>query len=227
MLWKPSVFSLAISAIALCAPLNSAFAGVVEGPHADIYVWAEGAQLRTASWDHGTDQVIDPSARVFSADLGADPDFPFAIDEPGIGSNLVGATLNMYPNGGMSRWTGNGLGSSDHVLSISYGGQSANTIDSGFISFLVIDDLDLHPDYSLAGSQSSVDPDPGIYVATFRFEAEGFDPSAPLWVVFNLGSDEADHDAAIEWVQANLVPAPGALSLLALMGARSGRRRRA
>lgn len=226
MYQKSFFFPLGISAIALCAPLNSAFASEEE-PHADIYVWADNGQLRTGSWDHDTEQVIDSNWRVFSADLGEDPELPFAIDEPGISSNLVGTTLSMYLYQGMSRWTGSGFVSSDHVLSLSYGGQSATTTSSGSISFLVIDDLDLHPDYSLAAADGTSDPTSGIYVAAFRFEAAGFDQSAPLWVVFNLGSDETDHDAAIEWVQTNLVPAPGALSLLALLGARSGRRRRA
>ncbi len=220
---KPFLFPLAISAIAPFTPLNSAFAAA-EAPHADIFVWAEGAQLRTASWDHGTDQIIDLSARVFSADLGEDPDFPFAIDEPGIGSNLVGTTLNMRLLPSLSRWSGEGLTSCDQFLSLSFGGQSASTSVGGFVSFLVSAGLDLHPDYVLSGA-AEADPTDGVYIATFAFAAEGFVESAPLWVVFNLGADEADHDAAIDWVQANLVPAPGALSLLAFMGVGRGRRR--
>jgi hypothetical protein len=36
---------------------------------------------------------------------------------------------------------------------------------------------------------------------------------------------EEEHDAAIEWVELNLVPAPGAIALLGLAGV-AGRRRR-
>jgi len=49
--------------------------------------------------------------------------------------------------------------------------------------------------------------------------------SESFYVLFNLGESEIDHDEAIEWVEANLVPAPGALALLAA-GVLAGRRRR-
>lgn len=68
----------------------------------------------------------------------------------------------------------------------------------------------------------------GIYL--LELELFSTDPSIltslPFWIVFNQGMDEEDHDAAIEWVVQNLVPAPSA-GILALCGlAAIGRRRR-
>ena len=65
----------------------------------------------------------------------------------------------------------------------------------------------------------------GIYLASFTVSAAGLSTSETFYVLFNLGSDEAEHDAAIEWVESNLIPAPGALALLGLAGLASRRRR--
>ena len=68
--------------------------------------------------------------------------------------------------------------------------------------------LDLHPEFTL------VDPLDGIYLASFTASTSGFATSETFYVLFNLNESEIDHDEAIEWVEANIVPAPGALALL-------------
>ena len=65
----------------------------------------------------------------------------------------------------------------------------------------------------------------GIYLASFTFSAAGYQSSEVLYTVLNLGESEAAHEAAVEWAEANLVPVPGALALLAVAGL-AGRRRR-
>lgn len=192
--------------------------------HKDIWVFASGGALRTGSWDHDTGKVTSLAERVFKAEFGEDPLFPFSIDDPGIGSSLVGVTLTMNLLEGLGAWNGNGFDASDSYLFASYGGQDAFSTSGGSFSFLVTEGLDLHADFTLFGA-GGVDPTNGIYLAAFTFASAGLATSETFWIVFNLGLDEAAHEAAEEWVEANLVPAPGALALLAL-GAGLRRRRR-
>jgi len=194
--------------------------------HPDAFVWQSGGQLRTASWDHDTGAIINPNERVFSADFGEDPEFPFSIEDPGFGSNLVGTTLSINVLSGLSRWTGSEFASfAGAAISGEYGGSSGSSASGGSFSFLVTEGLDLHPNFTISGDAGN-DPIAGIYLLAMQASASGFNSSDTFWVVFNLGSDEADHDAAIDWVQGNLVPAPGAVALLVLAGATRGRRRR-
>jgi hypothetical protein len=192
--------------------------------HKDIWVSSSSGALRTGSWDHVTGEVTSLSERVFKAEFGEDPEFPFSIDEPGIGSDLLGSTLTMNLLQGLGAWNGNGFDAANANLLASYGGQDAFSSTGGSFSFLVSEGLDLHADFTILGLGDS-DPANGIYLAAFTFASANLATSETFWIVFNLGLDEAAHEAAEEWVAANLVPAPGALALLALGGA-LGRRRR-
>jgi len=199
-----------------------------EGGHADIWVTSSSGQLVTGAWDHTSGEVTNPAQRVFEAEFGEDPSFPFSGDEPGIGSNLVGSTLSLHILPTLGAWTGTNFTLSTSMLSMSYGGQSGDTASGGFFNFLVTEGLDLHAEFALSGSGGE-DPAAGIYLATFRFMSADFAQSAPLWVVFNLGMSEEDHEAAVEWVEMNLVPTPGVLAIAALSavtGSRSRSRRR-
>ncbi len=196
-----------------------------KAPHADIYVWSTSdGRLRTAGWDHATGQIIDPVQRVFEGELGLDPMFPFSGDEPGIGSSLVGSTLSLNLLGGLGAWNGDGFTSSTSGIMVSYGGQDVFSTAGGSLSFVVTQDLDLHPGYTLFGGNGT-DPANGIYLAAFTFGSAGMATSETFWVVFNLGMSEADHEAAVDWANANLVPAPGALAILAFAGLTSARSR--
>jgi len=192
--------------------------------HKDIWVYASNGALRTGSWDHDTGKVTGLAERVFKAEFGEDPKFPFSIDEPGIGSDLVGSTLTMNLLQGLGAWNGNGFGGANAYLLASYGGQDAFSTTGGSFSFLVTQGLDLHAEFTVFGL-GDANPANGIYLAAFTFASAGLATSETFWIVFNLGLDEKDHDAAAAWVEANLVPAPGALALLALGGALLRRRR--
>jgi hypothetical protein len=219
----PSASLLAAAALA-AAP---AAAGVVKEPHLDIWVTAAGGTLVTGGWDHETGEVVEASLRVFEGELGLDPIFPFSGDEPGIGSDLVGTTLTVSLSPTLGAWDGSGFAFSTSMLTASYGGQVATTGSGGSFSFLVSAGLDLHPEFTMTDPGTS-DPSNGIYLASFRVGSAGYAQSDAFWIVFNLGMPEADHEAAVEWVEANLVPAPGALAALAVAAvtARSRTRRR-
>lgn len=190
-----------------------------DGVLGDVWISSVGGALVTGGYDHTTETVINPSQRVFAAEFGVDPTFPFSTDEPGFTSDLVGSTMTVSLLQGLGRWNGTGFDTASSSLFLSYGGQDATSVSGGSFSFLVTEDLDLHPEFTLTN------PADGIYLAAFTASTSGLQTSEVFWVVFNLGSDETDHDAAIEWVESNLVPAPGALALLAAAGLVRRRRR--
>lgn len=204
-----------------------AFAGVAslgsvahaDGALGDVWISSLNGTLITGGFDHTTGTVINPSQRVFAADFGIDPAFPFSTDEPGFTSDLLGSTVTINLLQGLGRWNGAGFDAATSSLFASYGGQDATSTAGGAFGFLVTTGLDLHPEFTL------VDPLDGVYLASFTASSAGYATSESFYVLFNLGESEIDHDEAIEWVEANLVPAPGALALLAA-GVLAGRRRR-
>jgi len=208
--------TVASSVLATLAVTTPALADEKE-PHADIYVQSANGALFTGGWDHETGKVLFPELRVFEAEFGIDAAFPFSTDEPGIGSNLIGVTLTMNLLAGLGAWNGSGFTSTSAYLLASYGGQSAFSTTGGSFSFLVSEGLDLHPEYTLL-SPDTMDPANGIYLASFTFSSAGLADSETLYAVFNLGMSEEEHEAAVAWVELNLVPAPGAAALLALAG---------
>lgn len=210
----------ALAATAIVSPLAHA-----EGGHLDPFVWAQNGRIEIGAWDDDENTLHAPMWRVFGADLGEDPDFPFSIDEPGIRSNLNGLTFSLDLDAGLQAWNGSAFASSMSSMSVAYGGSAIGTAGGGSLSFLVGDDFHAHPDFTLAGL-AGADPTPGIYLISFRVSSVGYGTSDRFWIAFNLGMDEADHDAAIEWVEANLVPAPGALAVMGVMLVGGRRRRR-
>jgi uncharacterized protein (TIGR03382 family) len=179
-----------------------------DGALGDVWISSLNGTLITGGFDHTTGTVINPSQRVFAADFGIDPAFPFSTDEPGFTSDLLGSTVTINLLQGLGRWNGAGFDAATSSLFASYGGQDATSTAGGSFGFLVTAGLDLHPEFTL------VDPLDGVYLASFTASSAGYATSESFYVLFNLGESEIDHDEAIEWVEANIVPAPGALALL-------------
>jgi hypothetical protein len=80
--------------------------------------------------------------------------------------------------------------------------------------------LGTHDGIYLIGLQLKVDSDGG----SLPYVGDLF--SEPKWIVYNNGLDEIVHDAAIDWVETNVVPEPAAMvsmvigSILILVGFR-------
>ena len=209
-----------LSSISLVAPLAHA-----DEVHLDPYIWAQNGRIEIGAWDDDANTLHAPIYRVFGAELGEDPEFPFSIDEPGIRSDLNGLTFSLNLDAGLQAWNGSTFGASTSSMSVAYGGSAIGTAGGGSLSFLVGDDFHVHPDFTLSGF-GGADPAPGIYLISFTVSSVGYGTSDRFWIAFNLGMSEADHEAAKEWVEANYVPAPGALALIGVMGAGTRSRRR-
>lgn len=82
--------------------------------------------------------------------------------------------------------------------------------------------FDEHPFYQL------VNDEPGVFLLNVRITTNdpSILPSEPIWLVFNNGVDEDIHDAAIEYVEDVIVPAPAGAAVLAMGGLLAARRRR-
>jgi hypothetical protein len=201
-----------------------ALPALAEELHEDIWVTSLGGQLTTGGWNDVTGEITSPFLRVFKADMGEDPEFPFSIDEPGIGSDLIGSSLTFRMLQGLGSWTGSGFNSAGEGLLVGYGGSSFDSSLGGTFNFTVTTGLDLHPEFTLFGPNGA-DPGNGIYLSSFVFESNGLQSSEVFYIVWNLGMTEKDHDAAVEWVT-NSIPTPGAVGLAALVGLGGRRSRR-
>lgn len=118
-------------------------------------------------------------------------------------------------------WNGNGFDASSTSMFVDYGPLSMNSNRGGQLDFLITEDYDLHPIYSIDPASAS-----GSYLLEFNVSMNGFISSDPFWIVFNLGLDDEDYEESVEWVEANMVPAPGGLAMIAVSLIASRRRRR-
>ena len=205
----------------------SAFADGDEEEHFDIGVWNDNGTLMTGGWDHDTESMEVSSLRVFEAHFGEDKEFPYAIDEPGIGGVAADVGLALGDNillslaSGISVWNGSGFSSSSTEMTVGFGPNTVSSNGGGDLSFTVTEDYDYHPIFSIAETSAV-----GSYLLQFSVSVDGLTSSDPFWIVFNQGMDDELYEESVEWVEGNLVPAPGAIGLLAMAGLASSRRRR-
>lgn len=199
-----------------------------EGEHYDIAVWNDGGVLRTGGWDHDTESLEVANLRVFEATFGEDPELPWSTDEPGLGGVAadlgltLGSTISLNMASGLGVWNGSGFDyGTSTVFSAEYGPTTIDTITGGSLDFLVTEDYDLHPNWSIAEGTSA-----GAFAVEMTASIAGLGETESFYMVFNLGLDEEDYEASVEWVEMNLVPAPAALPALGLAFV-VGRRRRA
>jgi hypothetical protein len=131
----------------------------------------------------------------------------------GFGSVAPGVTLNLQMNyPGSTLTAGTGSTTSTGVSQIPWVGISSDVIHTHAQSFL---------------NDSAGTPADGVYLLSMQLEStiDGVLSSDELFVVYNWNLTEADHEAAVEWVEANYVPEPASLGLLGL-GSLLLRRRR-
>ena len=196
-----------------------------EGEHFDIAVWNDGGTLRTGGWDHDTEELEVQNLRVFEGTMGEDKEFPFSTDEPGVGGVaadlglMVGDTFSLNIAAGLGTWNGSGFNYGADSMIAQWGANTVNTNTGGALDFLITEDYDNHPFFTLETET------PGAYLMEVTAAMAGYQSSDVFYILFNSGLDEEAFEEAHEYVEDVLVPAPGALALLGLLGATRRRRR--
>lgn len=150
-----------------------------------------------------------PGQRVFAAELGEDPVFPFSGDEPGFemedGTVTPGTPFTFLVDGPVTRWNGAGYDATPASLLIGFGPLSVISGESwtpGF-TFNAEPEGGFHNHFELTlVGPGGADPEPGVYLVPMKVAILGTDSGTEtfFWAL-NLGMDEAVHEAATEWVE--------------------------
>lgn len=203
----------------------------------DVGVSTYNGRLVTSLIDEGGTLAggIDRE-RVFGSEFG-EAGIPNFSDEPGFYTDVLtpGTTVGFNILDAVRLWNGSDFSQvSPTSMTISEDSGVPGTMEvtsgAGFVAgfeFIEADQngfFDDHPDFLLDAPAGQGE---GIYLLALELTSNNANNSRPLWIVFNNGMDEEDHDAAIEWVVENVVPAPGAVGLAMIAGAAGIRRRRA
>lgn len=232
---KRSLLSI-VALLALVAP-PAAWA------HVDILVAQDAGKLVTGGYDFAAlpgDPVVAPPLRVFGYDFGEVPGQPDFAEDPGFvslpGGFPAGTSFTLHSLGQLSYWNGSGPVAFDTPLN-----SESLLLEKGSASLVVGtpggtlllgstpgavsgQDLHTHLEATISGTPTVTD---GIYLLQLSLSSSnGLMESEPFWIVYNHGADEAAHDAAIDWVSANLVPEPASLALLCAGAAVLFRRRK-
>lgn len=221
--------------------------------HADLLLIKDAAgNLLTGQYDFDSGEVVNTNTRVYEGEF----DIFGTSDEPGFNalssSNVptgfqaldantaVSFNASSFDIGSTSAnlyfWDGTGevnFTAAANTLTISKAPSNifsavldgSDTNVNGFDIATTSSDgfLHKHIDLGLTDISSSAN---GFYLWSLSVQS-GLDSTDPIFFVHGFGlEDEVAHEAAVDWVGANLVPAPGALSMLALGGLTATRRRR-
>lgn len=232
--------------LVLAAPAT-AMAGLA--PHVgDVGVVFENGRIVTTVVEEHEEEArggeLGLPQRVFDSDLGTVEFGPFGNDEPGYTSNSLpaGVKLGFNIRAELKKWNGAGF-DGGLAESLQLGqflgtpGQITRDTGAGFVGgfdFVTVDQtgfIDEHLSHVLRGASNGggfADPSDGVYLLELELttDAPGIAASEPFWIVFNLNTEQGVQDLAIEYVEANLVPAPGAVALVGLAAGLAGRRRR-
>lgn len=246
---KYAYASLATVTVSLASP------AVLLAHEGDIAPSIDNGRLVTRLGDDSSGTVGD-IWRVFAAEFLDPATFPTpplvaeSTDDPGhlIAPGTFPATsvYGFNVRGAFRRWNPSlgadgGFEVTSSTLVLSSAGQPAINVPSSGTAItpgysLVIADadeeIDWHTFFNLIGPGGLSEAPDGIWLLEMESYVDLPDLSRlvsdPYWIVFNSGGEafEEDHEAAIEWVERNLVPTPGAACLLVLAGISVSRRRR-
>lgn len=172
-------------------------------------------------------EFVIPGQRVFAGEM-----FEFGgriyADGPGLFSEagvFPDSDLNFDFASPVQRWDGSTFVSAPQTYTLEFGPLSATSPSVGSAPGFGIAvgpaGFDEHYDFYLN------DPETGVFLLALDLSSSDSSIGGALttYFVFNNGEDEMVHDAAIDYVQDVIIPAPGSLALLGL-GALAMRRRR-
>ncbi|MCA9295810.1 MAG: hypothetical protein KC983_04820 [Phycisphaerales bacterium] len=234
-----TLFSRHLTACAVlgasCFTLSAhAISGPMEEEHFDVWLRLDGGQVVTGS--RFEDETIRSlNERVFGAELGEDPLFPFSGDEPGLqafGTDFAPSTVfDFRVTDALGVWNGTGFDMAAETMTLGFEGESVTTGSGALAGFQFATDdagfLHDHFELTLNGAGGS-DPGTGVYLLGLSVGIFGDESSfsETFYYVLNLGESEEVHELAIDYVAGSLVPAPGALVCLVMGLAARGRSRR-
>lgn len=217
--------------------------------HVDIRAYVQNGAIAFGSSElvGSTVMPLSDDQRAFGAEFGEDdPAQPFMTEEPGFLSEDgafpggSGQWLGFNARAGAAFWNGAGFVGvpASESLQITVGSQSVNVANgpAGGFNFAQIGvggGLHQHMTFELLGADGNpipgdgIEPSLGIYLLELELTTTmgNVASSAPMWVVFNNGDSEENHEAAVAWAERNLVPEPTGVLLLAA-GTMLRRRRR-
>lgn len=226
-----------LTAAALLGLATVAHAGPVKEPHFDTLIQVSGGTLATAAIGEDEDPAsIIPGVRVFGAEMGEAPFGPGQGDEPGFqGYDFpqgVAFTFDILSQ--LAEWTGESFAGSSTTMTVAASladpGLPNVTTGEGFVPGFVFTtaaaDGRIHQHLELGLNAGTRGAPVGVYLLELQVSAQGYGTTLPFWFVLNNGDSEEAHEAAIAYVENNLVPTPGAAALLAFAGIAASRRRR-
>ena len=196
--------------------VNANLAGGGKEEHFDVWLLVGDEKLSTGAISEDGEPLAD-AARVFGAEFGEEPTEPFVADEPGFqlddGTVAPGTPFGINIVQAVQGWNGAGFDDVTETVSLEFGPQSVSS-GAGFApGFVFTADgaggFHDHFEIILEGADGA-DPTPGVYliVLSLEFANGSLLPTRPFYFVMNLDQTEDDHDAAMDWVETNLVPLP-------------------
>lgn len=227
-----------------------------EHMHFDISPLNQGGQIVTQGVTHAIDgkKYFSPSMRVFEYEFGHSDgggsvpanfsDSPGVnreaatyrtLDDPAqevaLGLTGLSGTLHFTFVDGLKQWAGDGFELADsgedvlfflngYMLTIDAAPGERPPLDAGLAA-----DGSIHKHASVYINNA----DAGIYLLSARLESDdpGVTSSEPFYLVYNYGAAEADHEAAVAYVETHYVPEPvlgGIVGTMALLMLRRKRK---
>lgn len=225
-----------------CALATLAFADIASA-HFDVAPYVAGGKIVTGGEDDGTGES-SPVVRTFGYDFGEEIDNPYTIADPGFnaaaGSGLPqGSQLRFDVLSSLTYWDGGGeptfsatpagesitiaFGANATMLTSTSGPQPGFNIKTVGANGFVHQHLN-----STLNAGSAAEPAAGVYAVLLDlYSSDGsIARSDPFYVAYNNGLSEAQHDAAIDALNATLAPEPATLAAIAGAAALLRRRRR-
>lgn len=214
--------------ITMTATIALAIAGTALAHEGDVGLKIVNGGIVTGIVDDGPGgEFVIPGQRVFAGEM-----FDFGgeiyADGPGLfaaAGEFPDSDLNFDFASPVQRWTGSEFASATQTFTLEFGPLSATSPLAGSAPGFGIGvgpaGFDEHYDFYLNDAET------GVYLLALDFSSSdaGIGGALTTYLVFNNGEDEMVHDAAIDYVEDVIVPAPASLAVLGL-GALALRRRR-